>query len=166
MAEKYVVVQGATCTCQFGNTTDILQVKTHAKEFANDQKAIEKPIATTLEIGTSTFRNNSFGSCTQMGNPPPPCKVNLTQWNGFYEKLTLSNGGKVLLEDSRAICAVAGVPCISVVHHGQIEELSEQNFKNTNRKIQSQLNPLVDIVDMEEEKEQYLAQLRSLITLE
>ncbi|WP_295811469.1 DUF4280 domain-containing protein [uncultured Apibacter sp.] len=165
MAEKYIVVQGATCKCQFGNTSDVLLVKTHAHDFANDSEGKEKAIATTKEIGSSTLQNNSFGSCSKLGSPPPPCKVNITQWTGFYEKVTLSNQGKVLLEDSKAVCAVAGTPCISITHHGQIEEPSMQNFKNVDRKIQSQLNPLIDIQDMEQTGD-YLEKLKTLITLE
>lgn len=165
MAEKYIIVQGATCTCLFGNTPDTLLVKTHAHDFANDAEGKEKAIATTKEIGSSTLRNNSFESCTKLGSPPPPCKVNIIEWIRFYEKVTLSNQGKVLLEDSKTVCAIAGTPCISITHHGQIEEPSFQNFKNADRKIQNQLNPLIDIQDMEE-TEEYQQKLKTFITLE
>ena len=165
MSEKYVVVQGAICTCRFGDTSDTLLVKTHTKEFINDAEGSDKPIASTKEIGPSTLQNNSFGSCTKLGSPPPPCKVNITQWNGAYEKVTLSNQGKIILEDSRAVCSVAGTPCISITHHGQIEDPSAQNFKNADRKIQSLLNPLIDVQNMED-TEDYLQKLRTLITLE
>ncbi|TWP31053.1 DUF4280 domain-containing protein [Apibacter muscae] len=154
MSEKFAVVQGAICSCQFGSASDQLKVNSHQKEYANDPEGAEKLIATTKELGTATFENNSFGSCSQMGNPPPPCKVNVTQWQGFYEKVTLSNGGKVLLEDSKAICAIAGTPCISIEWHGQIMELAEQNFKNVNTDIHSQLNPLVDLNELMQDEEE------------
>jgi hypothetical protein len=144
MKQKYILVQGATLKCRFGNTSDTLLVKTHAKEFANDPEGREKPIATTKETGSSTLKNNSFGSCSQLGSPPPPCKVNITEWIDFYPKITLSNEGKVLLECSSAICALAGTPCISVVNHGQIVTLSKQNFKNADTEVMTQLNPLAD----------------------
>ncbi len=39
MAEKHIVVQGATCKCQFGQAPDKLKVFTHQKEYANDKDA-------------------------------------------------------------------------------------------------------------------------------
>ena len=148
MSEKHIVVQGATCICQFGNCPDSLVVKTHQKEYANDAEGSDKLIVTTKETGASTLKNNSFGSCTKLGSPPPPCKVNITEWKDFYEPVTLGNGGKAILESSKAVCAIAGSPCISITHHGQTAELSAQNFKNANREIQSQINPMVDIREM------------------
>ncbi|PQL92355.1 DUF4280 domain-containing protein [Apibacter adventoris] len=152
MSEKHVVVQGATCKCQFGNCPDSLVVKTHQKEYANDAEGSDKLIVTTKELGSSTLKNNSFGSCSKLGSPPPPCKVAITQWTDFYEPVTLSNKGKVILENSKATCAIAGTPCISITYHGQVAEPSAQNFKNVNREIQSQINPMVDINEMTEEE--------------
>ncbi|WP_128332109.1 DUF4280 domain-containing protein [Apibacter sp. HY039] len=152
MSEKHIVVQGATCACQFGNAPDSLVVNTHTKEYANDAEGSDKLIVTTQELGSSTLKNNTFGSCSKMGSPPPPCKVNITQWTDFYEPVTLSNQGKIIVENSKAICAVAGSPCISVTHHGQISEPSPQNFKNVDREIHSQINPMVDINEMKEEE--------------
>jgi hypothetical protein len=36
MAEKYIVVQGATCRRQYGQVMDKIQVLSHDKEYAND----------------------------------------------------------------------------------------------------------------------------------
>jgi hypothetical protein len=69
----------------------------------------------------------------------------ITEWKDFYKRITLSNGGNILLEDSKAICAVAGTPCIEIIDHGQRTELSIQNFNKANKDIQRQLNPLIDI---------------------
>ncbi len=157
MSEKYVVVQGATCMCSFGNVPDTLVVKTQSKRFANDSEGTEKLIATTKETGSATLKNNSFGSCSKMGNPPPPCKVNITEWKDFYEKVTLEdNGGKILVAESTAVCAVAGTPCISITHHGQVEEGCVQNFKNVNPDILMQINPLADPREITEEESQNL----------
>lgn len=144
MAEKHIVVQGAVCKCQFGQTPDNLKVLTHQKEYANDKSASKKLIATTKEIGAATFEKNTFGSCTKMGSPPPPCKVMVTEWQNFYDKVQLSNGGYIILEDSKAVCAVAGTPCIEIIDHGQRAEASQQNFKNADQDVQQQINPLVD----------------------
>ena len=145
MAEKHIVVQGAICKCQYGQAPDTLKVLSHDKEYANDKDASKKRIATTKEIGGATLEKNTFGNCMKIGgNPPPPCKPVITEWKDFYNKVTFSNGGNILLEDSKAVCAIAGTPCIEIIDHGQRTEASAQNFKNTNKEIQRQINPLVN----------------------
>ncbi len=149
MSEKHIVVQGAICKCQFGSAPDQLKVLSHEKEYANDKAAAKKLIATTLELGT-TFEQNSFGSCAKMRNKP--CKVSVTEWKGFYENVVLTNGGKILLEDSKAVCPIGGSPCIEIINHGQVAEPSSQNFKNANAGMQKQVNPLVNTSDLSQPK--------------
>jgi hypothetical protein len=36
-----------------------------------------------------------------MGSSYKPCQAVITEWKGFYDKVTLSNQGKILLEDSK-----------------------------------------------------------------
>ncbi|WP_342777800.1 hypothetical protein [Flavobacterium daemonense] len=65
MSRKHVVVQGATLKCKFNeeaDKTDILQVKSQNKHFANDKDAEKKLIATTKELG-QTLEKNTFGNC-------------------------------------------------------------------------------------------------------
>ncbi|WP_353146795.1 DUF4280 domain-containing protein [Chryseobacterium sp.] len=155
MAEKHIVVQGATCKCQFGQVPDKLKVLTHQKEYANDKDASRKLIVTTKEIGGSTFEKNTFGNCTKQGSPPPTCKIMVTEWQNFYDKVQLSNGGFIIVEDSKAVCAIAGTPCIEVIDHGQRAEASQQNFKNADRDIQQQINPLVDSEEMSKDQLSY-----------
>lgn len=152
MAEKHIVVQGALCKCQFGQAPDKLKVLSHQKEYANDKAASKKLIVTTKEIGAATFEKNTFGSCTKMGSPPPPCKIMVTEWQNFYEEVQLSNGGNIILENSKAVCAIAGTPCIEIIDHGQRAEASEQNFKNADADVQQQINPLVDSEAMFQEQ--------------
>ncbi len=143
MSEKHLVVQDAICKCQFGSAPDKLKVLSHKKEYANDKDGSKKLIATTKEIGAATFEKNTFGNCPKMGNPPPPCKPNVTEWKGFYKDVVMSNKGNPLLEDSKAVCAVAGSPCIEIIKHGQMTSAGAQNFKNANPAVQKQLNPMV-----------------------
>ena len=152
MSEKHIVVQGALCKCQFGQAPDKLKVLSHQKEYANDKSAAKKLIVTTKEIGATTFEKNTFGNCTKMGSPPPPCKVMVTEWQNFYDKVQLSNGGYIILEDSKAVCAIAGTPCIEIIDHGQRAEASQQNFKNANQDVQQQINPLIDSESMSKEQ--------------
>ncbi|SHM50687.1 DUF4280 domain-containing protein [Chryseobacterium polytrichastri] len=155
MAEKHIVVQGAMCKCQFGQAPDKLKVLTHKKEYANDKDASKKLIVTTKEIGAATFEKNTFGNCTKMGVPPPPCKIMVTEWQNFYDKVQLSNGGFIILEDSKAICAIAGTPCIEIIDNGQRAEACQQNFKNADKDVQQQINPLVDSESMQKKEMVY-----------
>ena len=141
MNEKHLVCQGAICKCNYGTVPDKLTVKTQRKRYINDNEGKNKLIATHVDIG-STLEKNTFGSCTEMNNNP--CTATITQWSGFYEKITIQdNGGKALLEDSKATCPVGGKDCIIIINHGQTAEISIQNFKNTNPDILAELYPMI-----------------------
>lgn len=145
MAEKHIVVQGAVCKCQFGQVPDKIKVLSHQKDYANDREASKKLIVTTKEIGGATLEKNTFGNCTKLpGSPPPLCKPMITEWKEFYQEVVLSNGGNIIVEDSKAVCAIAGTPCIEIIDHGQRTEASKQNFKNADKDVQQQINPLVN----------------------
>ncbi len=147
MSEKYIVVQGADCKCKFSvePLIDKLMVKTHEKEYANDKDGSKKLIATDKELG-QTLEKNTFGKCKLQPTPGGylPCKAVITKWSAFYEKVTMSNGGKILLEDSKATCPIGGPDCIFIDKNGQKTEGSSQNTKNANAEVQSQLNPLAN----------------------
>jgi hypothetical protein len=148
MSEKHLVCHGAICQCKFGTTPDKLKVK-QTDYYINDSNGAEKSIANTLDIG-QPFEANSFGSCKKMNNNP--CKPSITEWKSFYEKVTLDNGGKILLEDSKAICAVGGSPCVDITFHGQTAAVSGKNAGKADEQVQSQLNPLVNLKTTEERK--------------
>jgi hypothetical protein len=152
MSEKHVVVQGATLKCKFSvePKTDTLKVKSQEKHYANDKDAANKLIATDKEVG-QTLEKNTFGKCKMQPNGSGdylPCQAVITKWSGFYEKVTLSNKGKILLEDSKGTCPIGGADCITVDKHGQKAELSKQNLKNANADVLKQINPMVDIKEL------------------
>jgi hypothetical protein len=158
MAEEHVVVDGATCKCRFSVApqTDVLVVKSHQKEYANDKEGSKKLIATTLEIG-QTLQANTFGNCKMqpvMGGFLP-CMAMITQWSNFYKKVTLQNGGQLLTEKSKATCPIGGPDCISIDNHGQKTSGSKQNSKNANKDVHSQLNPMVNIKEDLEKTYEY-----------
>ena len=65
-----------------------------------------------------------------------PCQALVTEWSGYYEKITLEdNKGKALLEDSKAICHIGGKDCITIIDHGQTSEVSSQNMKNADPEV-------------------------------
>lgn len=158
MSGKHVVVQGATVKCKFSEKpqTDILKVKSQSKHFANDKDSEKKLIATTKETG-QTLEKNTFGNCKlqPVGSSYKPCQVVITQWTGAYEKVTLSNKGKILVEDSKATCPIGGPDCITVDKHGQKAEPSKQNVRNSNDMISNQINPLVNMAEFKESLEDH-----------
>lgn len=151
MSEKHYVVQGAVCQCTLSVApqTDRIVVKTHNKHFGNEKETSKKPIATTKEIGQS-LEKNTFGKCKNQpsGSDYLPCMADITVWKGFKEKITLSNQGHMLLEDSKATCSHGLPDCIKIINHGQTAEPSEQNFKNINPMLHNMINPMVDVRDM------------------
>lgn len=153
MSEKHIVVQGATCKCKFSvePLTDVLKVKSQSRHFANDQDGSQKLMATTKDIG-QTLEKNTFGKCKKQpaGASFLPCKAVITEWKEFYEKTTLSNEGKILLETSLATCPIGGPDCISIVKHGQMTQGSAQNAQNANEDVHAQLNPLVKIKEFDQ----------------
>lgn len=152
MPQKEIIVQGATCQCQFGFQTDKLKVLTQQKQYANDKDGGEKLIASHLDLGM-TFEKNTFGQCKlkPAGSGYLPCVPALTQWTGQYKEMLLINKGQILLEDSKGICSTSGSPCISFLQTGQKAEPGKANLENADEEIQSQVNPLVNLKEMETE---------------
>lgn len=151
MAEKKIVVQGAKLQCKFSVApqTDVLKVKTQTKHYANDKDGSEKLIATNKDIG-QTLEKNTFGNCQKQPNGTSynPCQAVITEWKDFYQNVTLSNKGKILLEDSKATCPIGGADCITVQHCGQKTEISKSNVMKTDDFIHNQLNPFMDITEL------------------
>ena len=110
----------------------------------------EKLIATTKEIG-QTLEANTFGKCKLQptGSSFKPCQAVITEWKDFYENVTLSNQGKILLEDSKATCPIGGPDCITIKNHGQVAEISQQNVKNADKQVLAEILPGFDFEDLE-----------------
>ena len=139
MPKKHLVCHGAICKCQFGTAPDKLVVLTQDKIYVNDEKTKEKLVATTMELGP-TFENKTFGSCSMANNSP--CVPNIVMWDGFYDKVTLPNQGNPLLEDSMGTCAVGGAPCVEILFHGQVAEVTTANMENTEEELAPLINAL------------------------
>ncbi|MCT3807895.1 hypothetical protein CMU40_07900 [Elizabethkingia anophelis] len=148
MSEKHLVCQGALCMCNFGTAPDKLKVKTQSKRYINDKDGADKLMATHMDIG-KTFEKNTFGSCSKMNNNP--CQVTVTEWSGFYDKITLEdNKGKALLEDSKATCPIGSKDCIKIVNHGQTAEISSQSVENADQEVLAELFPFVPLSSEED----------------
>lgn len=149
MSQKEIIVQGATCKCQYGDQTDKLKVLTQQKHYVNDKEGGEKLIASHVDVGM-TFEKNTFGQCKMQprGSSFAPCIPALNKWQGMYEDMVLINDGQVLVEDSKGICTIAGSPCISFVKTGQKANPSKQNIENADEETDSQVNPLVNMKEL------------------
>lgn len=146
MADKYLVCQGAICECKFGSTPDKLKVLSHTKEYINDPDGSEKLLASTMEIG-ATLEKNTFGSCKKQKNSA--CVASIIEWKGFYQEVTLNNGGNPLLEDSKATCPIGGAGCVKIVFHGQVAEIGPQNEENADDQVMAQLYPFGELKNIE-----------------
>ena len=142
MAEKHLVCQGAICICKFGKTPDKLKVLSQTQKYINDPDGAKKLLVTTMDLGP-TFEKNTFGSCTKQNNNP--CIASVMEWKGCYEEVTLANGGKILLEDSKATCPVGGAGCIEIIFHGQVAEMGAQNEENADEEVLVQLYPFGEL---------------------
>ncbi|WP_282057200.1 DUF4280 domain-containing protein [Maribacter luteus] len=147
--DKYLVCQGAMCQCQQGFAPDLFKVLSQSKFYINDQSGSSKLIGSTMDLGIP-FEAGTFGQCKMqpMGSSFKPCQIIITQWEGFYENVELTNGGQILLEDSKAICPIGGSPCISILFHGQTNEQSI-NATTENEEVAEQINPLVSLEDLQ-----------------
>lgn len=144
--KEHLVCHSAQCNCQFGDFPDILKVSTQQKHYINDSDGSQKLIATHMELG-QPFTANTFGQCKLQptGSSFKPCQPMITAWDGFYDKVQINeNNGYPLLESSKATCAIAGSPCVSLITHGQVAVPGASNFEETqeDQTITQQLNPV------------------------
>lgn len=143
MSQTHLVCQGAICNCQFGTAPDTLKVKTQSKRFINDWQGKSKLLAAHKDIG-QTLEKNTFGNCAKMNHNT--CKPTIIKWDNYDDKVTLKdNGGKPLLETSKATCAVAGSACIEITNNGQICEVTSQNIKNADPDTIRVINPAMSL---------------------
>ncbi|OEK09425.1 hypothetical protein A8C32_11955 [Flavivirga aquatica] len=140
---KAIVCQEAECECQNGTMPDkIVSISQH-KQYVNDTEGEKKMIVSTLDIG-QPFEKKTFGQCKlqpTLGGYKP-CQPMVTEWQGFYEKVTLDNGGNPILENSKATCAIAGAPCVSITFHGQTAEATQEHEAAADEEVMAQINPL------------------------
>ncbi len=146
-SNKHLVCQGALCQCTFGAVPDGLKVHTHSKEYINDPDGQQKLTASTKDV-SATFEKNTFGPCQKQPLPGggfKPCQAVVSEWKGFYEKLTLSNGGKVLLEESVGTCPIGGPGCIKILFHGQVAEVAPANMERADEAVLAHLFPFANL---------------------
>ncbi|MCV6630232.1 MAG: DUF4280 domain-containing protein, partial [Flavobacteriaceae bacterium] len=116
MSEKHFVCSGALCSCKFGKTPDKLLSETQDKHFINDADGNKKYIVTHKEL-QQPLEKKTFGSCS-FSFPSRPCKPEIQEWQDYYNNIQYAcNSGSPLLENSKAICAVAGSACIQIDFH-------------------------------------------------
>ncbi|WP_440122598.1 DUF4280 domain-containing protein [Tenacibaculum sp. Ill] len=145
MSDVAVICNGAMCKCAHGFTPDTFAVVSTHKHYINESSGSQKMVGSTMDIG-QPFEAKTFGQCKLQpsGSSYLPCMPSIIQWQDFYEKVTLSNQGKILTEKSKAICAIAGAPCVEFTFHGQVGAPTESQAAQTNTAVHSQMNPLAN----------------------
>ena len=143
---KKLVCKGAMTSCNSSETPMQIPLKiiSQDKFFINDSAGSEKLIASTMEL-PQPFDAPFFGKCKLQpaGNSFLPCSVAITKWQNAYEDVELSNGGRILTEDSTAICSFGGT--IKIEKHGQgPAQINESQVENGSTSASPTLNPLVD----------------------
>lgn len=150
-AAKTIVCQGGKCSCNQSETpTQIsLKVTTQSKFYVNDENGSEKLIASTMELG-QPFDAPFFGKCKLQpsGSSFLPCQPAITKWQNPYENVELANGGKILTEESTAMCAIGGM--IKIEDHGQAPaQVNEAQIQNGTLGVTTLLNPMITEADLE-----------------
>ncbi len=151
MSTGHLLVDGAMCKCKFGFAPDVIKVASQTKGYINDSAGSQKLIANTMDIGMP-LQAKTFGQCKLQPTTGGylPCVPALTQWQAPYDNVLLSNGGQILTENSKAMCAIAGSPCVEITWHGQSAATGAIAAAEAEPIVQSQLNPLVNIAKMVE----------------
>ncbi len=150
-AAKTIVCQGGKCSCNQSETpTQIpLKVTTQSKFYVNDENGSEKLIASTMELG-QPFDAPFFGKCKMQpsGSSFLPCQPAITGWQKPYEGVELANGGKILTEESTAMCSFGGM--IKIEDHGQAPaQVNEAQIQNGTLAVTTLLNPMITETDLE-----------------
>ncbi|QXP52958.1 DUF4280 domain-containing protein [Cellulophaga sp. HaHa_2_1] len=145
-SEKFLVCTGAMCQCKQGFAPDSLNVLSQSKYYINDQGGSTKLIGNTMDLGLP-FKAGTFGMCKLQpnGSSYNPCVPSIIGWDGAYEKAVLGNGGQILTEESKGICAIAGSPVIEFITNGQMGAPQASNFTDISDEIHQQLNPMVEM---------------------
>lgn len=135
-----LVCHGATCMCTMApGTMAKLEVITQQKYYINDDGS-EKLIATDME---KTVASLNFKTCKPGTPSSMPCAANLV-WQNMYDAVSLPNGGKPLLELSKATCSVGG-GMISIMNHGQTVSMSQAAMQEEDEAVHGQVNPFVTL---------------------
>ncbi len=144
-SEKILVCHGAMCQCKQGFAPDKLKVLSHKKYYINDSSGGDKLVGNTMDLGIP-FEAGTFGQCKLQpsGSSYLPCVPSIVKWDKFYEKVELGNGGMILTEESKGVCAIAGSPVVEFMTNGQMGAPQASNFEEEDENVQNQLNPLVN----------------------
>lgn len=103
-----LVCNGAICMCDKGSAPSQLKVTSHQKDHVQDKLIATNQDKTFLPFGTCALKKNS------------PCGPALTEWQGYYEEVSIVKDENLpLLEKSTIKCTIGGT--ISIKNTLQIQ---------------------------------------------
>lgn len=148
---KYFVVQKGICQCNQGFKFPKFKVTSHQKHYWNDEKGQADYLAVTEDDLTFDPPATPFGNCKlkpTSGGYLPCAYAPAGKWTKTYEKVKVM-GKSCLTEISELMCATGGK--ITILKHGQRNEIGKSNVKNTDPNEQHVYNPIVNFEKFQED---------------
>jgi len=138
---KLFVIQQGKATCDKGTLFPQFKVDSHKKKYINEENNSNAFLAVTENDLQFNPPAVPFGNCSLKNNQP--CSfAPAGKWQKTYPDIKVL-GNALLTEISELPCAVGGK--ITVMDHGQREQLSKQIFKNADTRVHQYINPMVDL---------------------
>lgn len=148
---KYFVVQKGMCQCNQGFKFPKFKVTSHQKHYWNDEKGQADYLAVTEDDLTFDPSATPFGNCKlkpTSGGYLPCAYTPAGKWTKTYEKVKVM-GKSCLTEISELMCTTGGK--ITILKHGQRNEIGKSNVRNTDPNEQHVYNPIVNFEKFQED---------------
>ncbi|WP_160139949.1 DUF4280 domain-containing protein [Chryseobacterium sp. c4a] len=148
---KYFVVQKGMCQCNQGFKFPKFKVTSHQKHYWNDKEGQADYLAVTEDDLTFDPSAMPFGNCKlkpTSGGYLPCTYAPAGKWTKTYEKVKVM-GKSCLTEISELMCTTGGK--ITILKHGQRNEIGKSNVKNTDPNEQHVYNPIVNFEKFQED---------------
>lgn len=148
---KYFVVQKGMCQCNQGFKFPKFKVTSHQKHYWNDEKGQADYLAVTEDDLTFDPSATPFENCKlkpTSGGYLPCAYAPAGKWTKTYEKVKVM-GKSCLTEISELMCTTGGK--ITILKHGQRNEIGKSNIRNTDPNEQHVYNPIVNFEKFQED---------------
>lgn len=148
---KYFVIQKGKAKCDKGFTFPKFKVTSHTKHYWNSPEADSDYLAVTEDDLTFDPVAQPFGQCKlkpTSGGYLPCVYAAAGKWTKTYGEVKVM-GKSCVTELSELQCSTGGK--ITVLKHGQQNEIGKSNVKNADPREQQAYNPVVNFEEFREE---------------
>jgi GH24 family phage-related lysozyme (muramidase)/plastocyanin len=140
----YLICEGALCKCDAGEKPVKIKVDSHKKAYINDNKLIATVKDVTFELPTAPFV-----TCKNIPSQNKTCQPKFEQWTKPYKDIEV-DGNAVITDKSELKCLQYG-GTITILKHGQTQDVNAEQANNMDRTIAAQVNALADLAPIAEE---------------